>query len=361
MTDEIPNAVTDLHATPPHEPVEPAAPPLAETLVQREPLAKPVDRSGTLLAAVVVLALVVLVGGYLLWRNGSGSADEVAQLQNQLTASQAQLGTLQARLEKVEARPLPTPPPPAPDLRPLEQRLTTLEQKPPPTAQLDSAGQAQIAAVSSRIDGVAARQNQLGTTEQADVIKLAAAQQADTAKLNDQIATLTSQMAAVTKAGSAIATLADRQSRTARLQMANVALQSGKPLGEIPGAPAALAQFATKPPPTEASLRLSFEAAASAAHEAGQPAKEDTPFLARMWDRAQSGVTVRQGDRVLVGDAVAGVLEKSRHLLEAGDLPGAVAALDGLTGPAAAAMAPWRSQAQSLLDARSALITAANG
>ena len=48
-------------------------------------------------------------------------------------------------------------------------------------------------------------------------------------------------------------------------------------------------------------------------------------------------------------------------LLDAGDLPGAVTTLDGLTGAAAAAMAPWRAQAQSLLDARSALITAANG
>ena len=356
MTDETPHSVTDIAAEPTHDPL--VAPP---SPMQPEPAAPARDRSGALLAAVAVLALIVLVGGYLLWRNGSGSADQVAQLQAQLGTSQTQLAALQARLEKVEARPLPTPPPPAPDLRPLEQRLTTLEQKPPPVAQLDNAGQQQIAAVSSRIDGVAARQNQLGTTEQTDIGKLGAAEQADIAKLNDQLAALTTQMAAVTKAGSAIATLADRQARTARLQMANAALQSGKPLGDIPAAPAALAVFATKPPPTEASLRLSFEAAASAAHDAGQPAKEDTPFFTRMWDRAQSGVTIRQGDRILVGDAVAGVLESARHLLEAGDLPGAVAALDGLSGPAAAAMAPWRAQAQSLLDARNALITAANG
>ena len=359
MTDETPDAAADRPAAATRDPVvEPAASPAGQ-------LAH--DRSGPLLAAVGVLALIVLVGGYLLWRNGSGSADQVAQLQNQLGAAQAQLataqgqlGALQGRLEKVEARPLPAPPPPPTDLRPLEQRLTALEQKPAPVAQLDNAGQEQIAAVSSRIDGVAARQNQLGTTEQADTGKLAAAEQADVAKLTEQIGGLAGQMAAVTKAGSAIATLADRQARTARLQMASVALQSGKPLGDIPGAPPALAQFATKPPPTEASLRLSFDAAADAAHEAGQPAKQDTPFFTRMWDRAQGGITVRQGDHIVVGDAVAGVLAQARHLLEAGDLPGAVTALDGLAGPAAAAMAPWRAQAQSLLDARSALITAAN-
>lgn len=351
---------------PAHAPRDPVVEPMAEVPpLAGEPhpasAALGRDRSAPLLAAMAVLALVVVIGGYLLWQRGAGSADQVTQLQGQLGTIQGQLAAMQGRVEKLEARPLPVPPPPPADLRPIEQRLTSLEQKPPPQAQLDGAGQDQIAAVSSRIDGVAARQNQLGTTEQADVLKLGTAQQADIAKLNEQIASLTTQMATVTKAGSAIASLADRQARTARLQMANVSLQSGKPLGDIPGAPAALAQFATKAPPTEASLRLSFDAAANGAHAAGQPPKETTPFLTRMWDRAQSGLTVREGDRIIVGDAVSGVLEHSRHLLDAGDLPGAVAALDGLAGPAAAAMAPWRAQAQSLLDARAALISAANG
>ena len=108
--------------------------------------------------------------------------------------------------------------------------------------------------MSSRIDGVAARQNQLGIAEQSDIAKV----NDQIAGPNSQIADLKTQMTAVTKAGSAISTLADRQARTARLQMANVALQSGKPLGEIPNAPPALAQFAAKAPPTEASLRLSL-------------------------------------------------------------------------------------------------------
>lgn len=361
MTDEIVHTAPEHSVTPATPPTDPAA-----------------DRARLLLGAVAVLALIMLIGGYLLWRNGSGSTDQVAQLQGQI-------GALQGRLDKMEARPAPDlrpleqrlaaleqkPAPVAVDLRPLEQRITAVEQKPVPvpvdlqpleqriTAQeqkpvpqatLDAASQQQIAGVSSRIDGVAARQNQLGTMEQSDV-----------AKLNDQIADLNTRMVAVTKAGSGFATLSERQVRTARLQMANGALQSGKPLGEIPGAPPALAQFATKPPPTEAALRLSFDAAATTAHEAGQPPKETTPFLSRMWDRAQSGVTVRQGEKILVGDAVSGVLEHSRHLLDAGDLPGAVGALDALTGPAAAAMAGWRGQAQSLLDARAALISAANG
>ncbi len=345
MTDDTPKAVPELAAEP----------------TSNETKAK----SNSLLAAVVILALIVVVGGYVLWHANNGATEQVALLQDQLA-------TLQNRLEKVEARPVPQPPLPPPNLAPIEQRLTALEQKPAPQVDLTTAGQAQIAALGSRIDGIAARQNQLGVTEQGDVVKLGgqiadmdaklSGQIADfNGKLTGQIADLNNQMAAVTKAGSSIAALGDRQARTARLQMANVALQSGKPLGVIPSAPQALAQFATKPPPTEASLRLSFDAAADAAHSAGQPAKETTPFLTRVWDRAQSGITVRQGDHIIVGDAVAGVLGHARVLLDAGDLPGAVSALDGLTGPAAAAMAPWRAQAQSLLDARAALISAANG
>jgi hypothetical protein len=355
MTDDTPKAVPDVAPEPAttivHEPTPPAAQPAA--------------KNNTLLTAVVVLAVVVVVGDYFLWSNGNGATDQVAQLQSQVA-------TLQSRLQTVEARPLPAPPPPPPDLRPLEQRMTALEQKPAPKADLTAAGQEQIAALSSRVDGIAARQNQLGVTEQGDSAKLAAqmtdlngkltSQMADmNGKLSSQMADLTTQMAAVIKAGNSLAALGDRQARTARLQMANVALQSGKPLGEIPNAPPALAQFATKAPPTEAALRLSFDAAAEKAHTAGQPAKETTPFLTRVWDRAQSGITIRQGDHILVGDAVAGVLGHAKVLLEAGDLPGAVSTLDGLTGSAAAAMAPWRAQAQSLLDARAALITAANG
>jgi hypothetical protein len=122
-----------------------------------------------------------------------------------------------------------------------------------------------------------------------------------------------------------------------------------------------LAQFADKAPPTEAALRLSFGDAARAAHEAGMPIKADAPFLDRVWARMQSSLTVRQGDHIVVGDAVSGVLAHAESRLDAGDLAGAVAALGDLSGPAASAMAPWRQQAQSLLDARAALLTLARG
>ena len=65
----------------------------------------------------------------------------------------------------------------------------------------------------------------------------------------------------------------------------------------------------------------------------------DKPFLGRVLARAEDLVTVRQGDRVVVGDPAAGVLARARRALDAGDLAGAVAAVSSLSGPPAAAMA----------------------
>ncbi len=301
-------------------------------------------------AAVAVLALVVVVGGILLWRQTQDRGEQLAALRDRLNDADA-------RVAKLEALP------PPPDLTPLQRsvadlgsKLTALANKPPPQATLDDASRQQLAAVSGRIDSVTARQDQLGTAEQSDV-----------AKLKDQISALTAKVAAVgtqadasTKASSAVTALSAKEARTAQLQAAAAALAAGHPLGSIPDAPAALAKFATQAPPTEASLRLSFDSAAQAAREAGQPAPQTVPFFARMWQRAESSVTVKAGNTLVVGDALSDTLQRAHGLLDAGDLSGAVFALGALSGPAAQAMAPWREQAQSLLDARAALISAAD-
>jgi hypothetical protein len=205
--------------------------------------------------------------------------------------------------------------------------------------------------------------DRLGTVEG----QVAAAEKQDAASfqgLTDRLGTVEGRVAAVEKQDSAIAGqlggVAERAQRISRTQVATAALEAGQKLGEIPGAPPALARFAYNAPPTEAGLRLSFNAAAEAAQNASQPGTmENQPFASRLWTRAQQSVSVRQGDRVLLGDPVAGVLAHARQALEAGDLAGAVSALDGLTGPAAAAMADWVSQARALLDARAALATMA--
>lgn len=343
---------------PPAPMAEPASVPEPEAVVPPEPKAvippapaaapafgapPPAKSSGgPALAAVGVLAVTAAAGFYVLYSSRTDATDQVAALQDKLNQ-------MQARVQALEARPLPPPPPPAVNLAPVEQRLTALENKPAPVAALDNEARKQIAEIAGRLDSVDARANQLGTQEQADAAKFAA-----------QIAALDTQAAAAAKASSQLTALASKEAQTAALQAAAVALQAGRPLGAIPGAPPALAQFADKAPPTEAGLRLSFAAAADKAEEAGEPPPPNTPFLDRLWDRAQSTISVRKSGQILVGNSVSGTLEAARHALDAGDIAGAVKALGDLRGPAAQAMAPWKAQAQSLIDARAALASVAH-
>jgi hypothetical protein len=148
----------------------------------------------------------------------------------------------------------------------------------------------------------------------------------------------------------------DKADRHIRLvQAAGLNLAAGRKLGDLPGAPPALARFADVNPPTEATLRLAFPEAAREALAAAHPVTEGRPLLARLWAKAQTLVSLRQGDRVLVGDPTAGVLQRARAALEAGDLSTAVTGAAALQGGSAQAMAAWLGQARSLLEARAAL------
>lgn len=214
-----------------------------------------------------------------------------------------------------------------------------------------------LAAVEKQGSGIAGQISGIVSKQTVDL-------QGMTARLDGRLDALESRIAATEKQGSGIAGqiggITEQAKRISRVQLATTALEAGQKLGDIPGAPPALAQFAHDAPPTEAGLRLSFNSAAEAAQRASQPAIMDNqPFASRLWTRAQQSVTVRQGDRVLLGDPVSGVLAHARQALDAGDLAGAVAVLNGLAGPAAAAMADWVGQARALLEARAALASMA--
>jgi hypothetical protein len=141
----------------------------------------------------------------------------------------------------------------------------------------------------------------------------------------------------------------------ALVQAAGLALAAGQKLGDVPGAPPALARFADASPPTEAALRLAFPQAAREALASAHPVTEGRPLLTRLWAQAQDLVTVRQGDHVLLGDPTAGVLERARAALGAGDLSAATTEVASLQGAPAQAMAAWLAQARALLEARAAL------
>ena len=290
-----------------------------------------------------------------------------ATLENRPAPPAVNLAPLEGRIAAIEGRPAPPPV----NLQPLEARIAALEGKPPPppfdpaplTSRLDAlaaAGTAATGALGGRLDALSSKEAADAAAVGGRLDALTAKQAADTAALGGRLDALDSRIAAVDgqakQTASQIGAVAERSGRVVRLQAAMSALESGQPLGDIPGAPPAVARFAATPPKTEQELRRSFDAAAEAAEQAGQPAiMENKSFGDRLFARAQQAVTVRQGDRVLVGDPLAGRIIRARAALEAGDLAGAVKALDGLAGPAQAAMADWIGQARALLEARAAL------
>ena len=251
-------------------------------------------------------------------------------------ALEQQLGTLDQRLTQLEQRPAP-----APDAA-LEQRLTQLEQRPAAAAPTATPNAEPSTAPDAPVEQrLAALEQRLAQLEQRPA-GTAVAGAADVRPLEQRLA----------QAEQAISTSA---ARAARLHAVGTALEAGRPLGDLPGAPPALARFATASPPTEAALRLAFPVAAGAAARASDPATAGLTLPWRMWQQVQTLFTLREGDKILVGAPATSVLAQAQARLDAGDLPGAVATLDQLDAAAAKAIASWREQAQSLLDARVAL------
>ncbi len=356
-----------------------------------DPAPPPWQRLAPLVPALYLVGFVILAGAIIwLWRNPPLPARpaidpaEIAALRQQVQALEQRptpqptdlrplenrvaalekhtapdLAPVEARLAALEQRPVP-------DLAPIEARIAALEQRPQVPG--DVATKGDLANLASRIDAIAGREDQLATRQQGLETglgnKLDAAEsrigklEQDAAGLSGlagKVDAVEKRLGVVEHEAGQIAVLADKAGRIGRIQAAQTALDSGQPLGDLPGAPASLARFAQTRPPTEAQLRLSFPAAARAAEEASRPSTQGQPFLDRMWTRAQDLVTLREGDHVIVGDPASGVIARARSALLAGDLAGAVSALDALSGPAAQAMAGWKSQAQALLDARAAL------
>ena len=306
------------HVPPPRVPPPKTAARDAPSDKLPQPLSPPSLRHG--LAWLAGAAIVVLaVSQAALWVRVLVPPPESAPLEQRVQAIEARVAALERRpTPAAAAQPAPVaaagPSAAAPDLGPLQARIAALEQRPPPAPAPNP-----DASLAPRVTADEAR---LATLEK-------------TAELPAQ--------------------LADRANRVARIQAAFIALSAGRPLGDLPGAPPALARYATAAPPTEAALRLAFPAAAQAALAAGRPAPGDKPFMERIWAEAQDLVTIRQGEHVLVGDPAAGVLAHARTALDAGDLAGAVASVGSLSGPAAQALAAWLDQARGLLAARAAL------
>jgi len=271
-----------------------------------------------------------------------------------------QAEALQPRIDALEKRPVSA----EPDLGPLEARITALEKRaeqPPAPAPLppEVASLApRLDALAARMEQLAAREEQLATQEQQLATheqQLAGQVQSGQAGLDKRLEAVEGRIGAVEQQSGKLSGLADRAGRVAHIQAAEAALDAGLPIGEFPDAPPALARFATTAPPTEAALRLAFPAAAQAAAAAAGPETSRMPFWHAVERRFESLVTVRRGDQVILGNPVDGTIARAARALDAGDLAGAVAAVSQLQGGPAQAFASWRTQAESLLEARRAL------
>lgn len=311
----------------------------------------------------LLLLGVVVLGAALFWlyqhphlpAGGAArpSADaRVPALQHEMTALTQRVETLEQHAAAAPPRASPgaspggTPAtPPAegtsPVLARLRDRIAAVESRLPATLPANQASQ----------DALNALANRVGRIE---------------SSLSDKVAALDQQVAAARAASAEVQRIAERAARLGRLQQAAAALDMGRPLGHplghplgsLANTPPALQRYADTAPPTEAGLRLRYPAAARAAREASRPERRNQPFWRRVWSRAQSAVTVRQGDRVVIGDPAAGVLAQAGAQLNAGDLTGAMTTLDQLPAAPKAAMASWLTDARNLLDARAALADA---
>ncbi|MEO3474704.1 hypothetical protein AAFN86_22755 [Roseomonas sp. CAU 1739] len=342
---------------------------------------------------------------------------DLAPLEQRLATLEARrapdLAPVEQRIAALEARPAPdlsgieqrlaAIPAPA-DLRPLEGRIEGLAARVAATEARaaealarplpDPAAFAPRAAVegltnradrqSERLDAVAARQQaadaeairrtedlargmgeRLAAAERAEAERIATATTALEARLRGAESGLATRLAALEAAQARVAAVESRATRLAAFDALRLRLDSGQPLGPalaaLPAAPEALTRFAAAAPPTEASLRLAFDAAARAGRAASEPARDGQGMLDSAVSRLSGLVTVRRGDQVVWGDAAAAEIEGARRALEAGDIDAALARIDRLPPAAKAAMADWVAQARALGAARAALATLAAG
>ncbi len=293
----------------------PPPPPPAPKAAEKKP-AKPTPppaaekKSGSIMPLLGLIAFLLLAAGELyLYKLHLAQQDDSAQI----SALQSQLATLQQTA--AQAQPAPT--------SPAAQATNTQSQ-----ANLNEKFDALTAQV-------AAMQNQLATDH--GTITTIQADSTDLTGLTAKITLLN------------------------RLESARIALDSGQPLGDIPGAPPALAKYATTAPPTQAQLQLSYPAAAAAANNASVDKQNHGSVWQQALARVENLVTISNGSHVIVGAPAAAITTQAQQQLDAGDLAGAVATLtNGLSPTTLAALGNWLPQAQSLLAARAAIVALAD-
>lgn len=252
------------------------------------------------------------------------------QVESQRSDREALSRAAEARIEEAE--------------RAMSQRITGAE------AQLAQRVAAAEAALGPRFAAVETTMQQ----------RIAATEEAARQRMAERDRALDQRFAALEQRETRLASAERRLAQLIATTATTTALEAGRPLGRalagLPGeAPAPLRRYAEAAPPTEASLRLSFDEAARAARARAEPATEGQGIWESAATRLSNLVTVRRGEQVVWGDAISGEVENARRSLEAGDLAAAVRRIEALPEGPRGAMEGWLDQARGLLAARAAL------
>jgi hypothetical protein len=281
-------------------------------------------------------------------------ADQVAALERRPPAPRA--GDVEQRLDAIEKAVAERSTASDPDL---PRRLQALEQS---VAEL----QARPAVSEEVVARIAALEAALNARP--DVGQIAAAL-AENRRQSSEIARLQEQIAAM---NAGVSRTAGREGLLLAVGQLREAIRQGRPFitelatmqalaADDPAAapPIAVMQpLATRAVPTREALQARFGAIAAEAGRAAQLAAlaADAPAgdpLGRWWNavmqRLSSVVSVRRvGD--VAGDSPAARLARAGQAVAAGDLAGAVNALDGLPEPAGHVVAGWRVDAQARIE-----------
>lgn len=301
-------------------------------------------KGGGLLWALLALLLIGGAGaaawfGYFQPRPQVAEAPQVDPLQEVGTA----LGDLDAREARLRSQ-----------VAAITPRLDALERT--------------IAEMRKSVDGIAARPDQANaerTDQLAERLARLESQAANATSLAQQVRALEVTTAAARDAASKLSTTVLGVGQLSQAvegggsfvrQLAAVrALGGDDP--EIAQAAAALEPHATSGIPTLAALRARFPETADAVARA-EPATAGDGWTDKVIDRLASLVSVRRtGTAALASGGVDGILAQAETALAAGDLAGAVDALQGLSGAPARAAGDWLALARTRLDAEKLLVT----
>jgi hypothetical protein len=325
------------------QPLLPPSDEAPEAVVPEPAVTAPKPPQRDLVPWLYALGFLVLAGAvFYLWQYPSTPGEPAAEA-SAIQSVEQHLADIDGRLGRLEQQPTA-------DLGKLTARLDALDAR--------IADQTQLASQVETLSGRIADQTQLASRVDAlsgRIESLSGRDQTGLDANKQQLDALTNRIAAIEANAVSLDGVTKRLNRIARLQQVSLALAAGRPIGDLPDAPEALTRYAHAAPPTLAQLRLRFPQDEQAALAAKQPDDSNAPLVGRVWDRAQGLITIRRGDDVVVGNPAAIVLTHAQSALDAGDLVGAVNAVEALKGPPGQAMAQWLADAKALLSAQTAL------